>query len=127
LVNSTNGCTAYLKTTGIPSTADNLDRRIGDQCDFHLRIVRHEPEGDFRNIEDRLPLSRFGDAQDVLTGGDDLSGFRVDRSDDTVDVGIKLGIAGAHPTLRRSPALAVGDVLPSAWPCACLPGSSCSL
>ena len=25
--------------------------------------MRHEPEGDFRNIEDRFPLSGFGDAQ----------------------------------------------------------------
>jgi hypothetical protein len=33
----------------------------------------------------------------------------------------------ARLTLRRSPALAVGGVSPSAWPFACLPGSSCSL
>jgi hypothetical protein len=33
----------------------------------------------------------------------------------------------ADLTLRRSPAPAVGGASPSAWPCACLPGSSCSL
>ena len=33
----------------------------------------------------------------------------------------------AHLTLRRSPALAAGGVSPSAWPCVCWPGWSCSL
>ena len=53
--------------------------------------MRDEPEGDFRNIEDRFALSGFGDAQDVLTGGDDLAGFGVDRSNDPVDLRMKLG------------------------------------
>ena len=63
--------------------------------------MRHEPEGDFRNIEDRLPLSRFGDAQDVLTGGDNLAGFGVDRGNDPVDVRMKLGIAEIFPSERQ--------------------------
>jgi hypothetical protein len=55
--------------------------------------VRDEPEGDFRNIEDRFALPGFGDAQDVLSGGDDLAGFGVDRSNDPVDLRMKLRVA----------------------------------
>ena len=63
--------------------------------------MRDEPEGDFRNIEDRFALSGFGDAQDVLTGGDDLAGFGVDRSNDPVALRMKLRVAEIFPRERQ--------------------------
>jgi len=40
-------------------------------------------------------------AQDVLTGGDDLAGFGVDRSNDPVDLRMKLRVAEIFPRERQ--------------------------
>jgi hypothetical protein len=65
---------------------------IADKVHCYGRVRRPFLEGALGDVEDRLALPGLRQANDHLSGADDLSRIRPDRGDDSVVIGFQLGV-----------------------------------